>query len=789
MDALTSEVPSTSSVAHHATGSSTISAANESIPERGKSNSSSSLMSRMVLNDNKAGMEGLDKEKINQIIYEASKGSKFYENERKKEEQLNLRIKEQQFQMDKLTPGKLQEGIRESTSNYIARRFGVRAAMPGFIGLKLCPDLVMVKPNFTKYTAVSHLIREIFATYDPNFCPMSLDEAYLDFTSHLDWRITSSAIDRTFLLRPRSVLDASNIESSADSACVCDLNKVLRPLLVSSDELQERTLSDFSVSTVIEKLCQNSERFKICPECQKSFPSFKAKVYGVSTEDAVLEMRNRIEQRTLLTASAGIAPNTMLAKVCSDRNKPNGQFRIQPSREEVTNFVESLPIRKISGVGKVTEKLLGALGVSICSDLHLQRGVLYHLFSPTSFRYFMRISLGLGSTLIERDGERKSMSTERTFNELNQPEELYEKCRELSRALAEDLQEDRLVGKTVTLKIKTVAFEVKTRSHTLQYDTNDENKIFQAAKQLLKTEMKAEAPQPLRLRLMGVRMSKLSSDSGRCTLTSMFQRQMEKNSVTGTAPAKVDVEDKPSDRLDLTGLAGTSDVVEGDFHCIESTGDDDCAITSSDCDMQNVEKWDQNDNGCSEFDVKRLLEAKRHTAKKGSQGKGKQTVSILNFVRKADEKQTPKVCDESEDSSCSLFENSKSEAVVVIDGEYEEAVPERGDILFAKVPSEAVPEFTNEEPDLVRCPICCQQKRNWPLDLFNDHVDLCLNKQTIKDILQDQESQMASTSSSTPSDLNMTTNRKRQKQDVQLPSQKKGVKRSKGQSSLLSFFK
>jgi len=66
-----------------------------------------------------------------------------------------------------------------TTSNYLARRFGVRAAMPGFIAKKLCPQLVIVPPNFGKYTAVSKVVRDVFKEYDRDFCPMSLDEAYL----------------------------------------------------------------------------------------------------------------------------------------------------------------------------------------------------------------------------------------------------------------------------------------------------------------------------------------------------------------------------------------------------------------------------------------------------------------------------------------------------------------------------------------------------------------------------------------------------------------------------------
>lgn len=72
-----------------------------------------------------------------------------------------------------------------STSNYAARKFGVRAAMPGFIGKKLCPELIIVPPNFNKYKAVSKDVQEVFSHYDPGFSPMSLDEAYLDITEYL----------------------------------------------------------------------------------------------------------------------------------------------------------------------------------------------------------------------------------------------------------------------------------------------------------------------------------------------------------------------------------------------------------------------------------------------------------------------------------------------------------------------------------------------------------------------------------------------------------------------------
>lgn len=70
-----------------------------------------------------------------------------------------------------------------STSSYEARKFGVRSAMPGFLAMQLCPELIILKPNFSKYQAIGSVIREIFADYDPYFRSMSLDEASLDLTA------------------------------------------------------------------------------------------------------------------------------------------------------------------------------------------------------------------------------------------------------------------------------------------------------------------------------------------------------------------------------------------------------------------------------------------------------------------------------------------------------------------------------------------------------------------------------------------------------------------------------
>ncbi|XP_030898605.1 DNA polymerase kappa isoform X2 [Melopsittacus undulatus] len=489
------------------------------------------VLLRMGLNDNKAGMQGLDKEKINKIIMEATKGSRFYENELKKDQQVNQRIEKMmklkekittqqllkaQLQVDKLVVELEQSRnlsntivhidmdafyaaveIRDkpelkekpiavgsmsmlSTSNYHARRFGVRAAMPGFIAKKLCPHLTIVPLNFRKYSKVSKEVREILAEYDPNFMPMGLDEAYLNITEHLEERLNWPENRRRFFFNTEGTTENNkdDINMSAKfNEGGCSSSPILfednTPLI--NDHPEQR-----------DKLVENSV------------------VFGTSAEEVVKEIRFRIEQKTQLTASAGIAPNTLLAKMCSDCNKPNGQYRIVPERRAILDFLKDLPIRKVPGIGKVTEKMLKALGIVTCSELYQQRALLSLLFSEASWHNFLDISLGLGSTHLEK-----------TFSEMNTTEDQYSLCRELCRDLAQDLQKEGLKGKTVTLKLKNVNFEVKTRASTVLSSVSTEEEIFAVAKDLLGTEIDSVAPHPLRIRLMGVRVSGFLSEEER----------------------------------------------------------------------------------------------------------------------------------------------------------------------------------------------------------------------------------------------------------------------------------
>jgi DNA polymerase-4 len=131
------------------------------------------------------------------------------------------------------------------------------------------------------------------------------------------------------------------------------------------------------------------------------------------TAATVTVIRQLIWQKTRLTASAGIAPNKMLAKIASDWKKPNGQFEIRP--EDVSEFMVELPVRRLWGIGPKSAERLAELGVNTCGDLQrYSRVELVEHFGKFGLELFS-LCRGIDERSVETDRIRKSLSSERTF--------------------------------------------------------------------------------------------------------------------------------------------------------------------------------------------------------------------------------------------------------------------------------------------------------------------------------------------------------------------------------------
>jgi DNA polymerase IV len=175
-------------------------------------------------------------------------------------------------------------------------------------------------------------------------------------------------------------------------------------------------------------------------------------------------IREQIREELQLTASAGVAPNKFLAKIASDWRKPDGLFVIQP--EDIDTFLPPLPVGRIPGVGKVTEKRLAEQGIKTVGDLRaLELSVLEGHFGRYGVRLH-ELARGVDHNPVVPDRPTKSISAEDTFPQdvpLGETEPMIRGLAE--RVWAASRKESR-IARTVVLKLKTKEFDILTRSLT-----------------------------------------------------------------------------------------------------------------------------------------------------------------------------------------------------------------------------------------------------------------------------------------------------------------------------------
>ncbi|XP_045593333.1 DNA polymerase kappa [Procambarus clarkii] len=780
-------------------------------PEAATSNSTGPQ--NLILNTNKAGMEGLDTGKINEIIKNASEGSRFYQHKQKCQQQLDAKIshlrqaaasfteehiKKATLQMDQLIKElELNRDLSHtivhvdmdmfyaavemrddpvlrdkpmavgglgmlSTSNYAARKFGVRAAMPGFIGKKLCPDLVIVPPNFTKYKQVSKEIQEVFAEYDANYSQMSLDEAYLDITKF--------------------------IHENASRYCA-------------------GTLED----------------------CEP----------GSVSNAIVREIRHKIQAKTQLTASAGIAPNTRLAKICSDMNKPDGQYYLPPNRQLIMNFISALPIRKVCGIGNVTEQQLQALGINVCSHIMEKRGLLKLLFSDTSYNSFIRIALGLGHTTLGSwtEKDRKSISTETTFRDTADKITLFRLTQELCKELADDMEQKDIVGKVFTLKMKTSDFQIKTRAQTLSEATRSLDVMVSAARRILQHEMDTSL-EPISLRLLGVRMSTLvnSSEMGssrQTTLTQMFSQSFKPkiNSVIDSEgkmivenTCKLDVENQSNLKticqyddesssfnttISNTALPSLQDtnlitsetkkvsshstkncltidgflVKPGETSGYLSTENRECPVCGKCIQFTNLKGFIMHVDSCCEYNTTKGCNLGNDLISEFIIDNDKHLISIS---KDQDQDKTQVLCKTSQSGPTDIQYSGNTDA----NNEYCHTEKKK-DIRYSEnLQYPSVNEITRkvntsmpEDPDNVfLCPVC-EKKHYKTLESLNEHVDECLSSNAIGEMLQQDTVQAKHSGSSQIPSRHLDTSSHKSCEPL-IGNKRKGNNSNKGKKQL-----
>ena len=254
------------------------------------------------------------------------------------------------------------------------------------------------------------------------------------------------------------------------------------------------------------------------------FREFTPLVEGLSLDEAFLDVtasrnlhgtgaeiarniKRRITEDTRLTASVGVAPNKLVAKIASDLDKPDGLVVITPA--DVGEILDPLPVSVIPGIGKQTLRRLHAVDVRTIQDL---RSAPDRDLEPIFGRYTQRTrerACGIDNRPVVSSREEKSISAEETYDvDLGDRQDMERELLRLSETTARRLRKSRLQAGTVQVKIRSSDFQTVTRQRRQQPPVSGTDQIFHVARDLLGEWLQINPG--ARVRLLGVGGSKLS---------------------------------------------------------------------------------------------------------------------------------------------------------------------------------------------------------------------------------------------------------------------------------------
>lgn len=427
----------------------------------------------VAYNPHKAGLNARPAEEVNKIVTEASRGSRFYQNAERQQARLSEKIE------------KLRADLTKAPSSSAAA------------------DAIV-----TEIECERGDMKKLYVCVD--------FDAFFSAVAELD--------DPSLVGKPHAVGGGSNSvlstssykarEYGVRSAMPLFVAKRLCPelIVVPSNFERYKELSKLANEKVFSKYAGSYFESRSLDECIFEISSYCSK-HGVSPEAAVEQMRAEVKEVTGgLTASVGVACTQVLSKIAADVNKPDGSFFIPSSREDVIAFCSALPVRKIPGIGKVTESyLIQGFGLERVGEM-LQprnRAALHFALSEGRYRFLVACALGV-STWGEDSGYdsrvRKSVSRERTFMPTSDMKVLRRIVADLCLQVACDIESLRGIvgGHGVVLKIKTSAFAVRTRSKKLVKLLTGAKDIQTLALRLLENEP------PFEGRLLGVQVFDLA---------------------------------------------------------------------------------------------------------------------------------------------------------------------------------------------------------------------------------------------------------------------------------------
>jgi len=244
--------------------------------------------------------------------------------------------------------------------------------------------------------------------------------------------------------------------------------------------------------------------------------------------DETLALAKRIKQAvhdaTGLSCSIGITPNKLLSKICSDLDKPDGITILDMC--DVPDRIWPLPVRKINGIGPKATIKLASIGITTIAELaQTELSILQAHFGRSYSAWLHEASHGNDNRAVNTNSEPKSISRETTFEQDLHPRHdrlaLSEVFTALCTRVADDLQRKGYVGRTIGIKLRFEDFQTVTRDLTLASHTADPGTIRRAAGECLRRVTLQK-----RLRLLGVRMSTLSSTCSEQTIDVSSQREL-----------------------------------------------------------------------------------------------------------------------------------------------------------------------------------------------------------------------------------------------------------------------